>query len=244
MSQPPHLSVVPHVEQSANRLLRALAPADLALLEPHLEPVSLKRGDVMIRPNERIEYTYFPVDCIGSVVAITPEGRRIEVGIFGRDGMSGTSVLLGSDRSPHETFVQVAGAALRIDTEKLIDATRQSQSLHQLLLRYVETFQVQVAHTALSHGSYTIEERLARWLLMCYDRLDGDDLPLVHEFLALMLGVRRSGVTLALQILEGAGVIHAKRGVITVWDRAKLEEIAGGSYGVPEAEYRRLIGEF
>jgi CRP-like cAMP-binding protein len=111
-------------------------------------------------------------------------------------------------------------------------------------LRYVEAFQVQVAHTALSHGSYTIEERLARWLLMCHDRLDGDDLPLVHEFLALMLGVRRSGVTLALQILEGAGVIHAKRGLITVHDRAKLQEIAGGSYGVPEVEYRRLIGEF
>jgi CRP-like cAMP-binding protein len=243
MSQGPHLTVVPEVERSENRLLRALSPGDLALLEPNLEPVSLKRGDVLIRPNERIEHIYFPVDCIGSVVAITPEGRRIEVGIFARDGMSGTSVLLGSDRSPHETFVQVPGAALRMDTDKFTDATRKSQSLHQLLLRYVEAFQVQVAHTALSHGSYTIEERLARWLVMCHDRLDGDDLPLVHEFLALMLGVRRSGVTLALQMLEGAGVIHAKRGLVTVRDRAKLLEIAGGSYGVPEAEYRRLIGE-
>ena len=244
MSQPPHLSVVPQVQSSANRLLRALGPDDVNLLAAHLEPVSLKRGDVMNHPNERIEHVYFPVDCVGSVVAVTREGRRIEVGIFGRDGMSGPSVLLRSDRSPHESFVQIPGAALRMDADKLTDATRQSRPLHQLLLRYVEAFQVQVAHTALSHGSYTIEERLARWLLMCQDRLDGDDLPLVHEFLALMLGVRRSGVTLALQILEGARVIHAKRGVITVRDRAKLLEIAGGSYGVPEAEYRRLIGEF
>jgi CRP-like cAMP-binding protein len=244
MPQPPHLTVVARVERSANRLLRALGPDDLNLLAAHLEPMEIDRGHVMIRPNERIEHVYFPVDCIGSVVAITPEGRRIEVGIFGRDGMSGTSVLLGSDRSPHESFVQIAGTALRMDADKFIEATRQSRSLHQLLLRYVETFQVQVAHTALSHGSYTIEERLARWLLMCHDRLDGDDLPLVHEFLALMLGVRRSGVTLALQIVEGAGVIRAKRGLITVRDRAKLLEIAGGSYGVPEAEYRRLIGEF
>jgi CRP-like cAMP-binding protein len=244
MSQPPHLNVVAKVERSSNRLLRALAPDDLALLERHLEPVSLKRGDVLIRPNERIEHFYFPIDCLASMVAITPEGRRIEVGIFGREGMSSTSVLLGSDRSPHESFIQIAGTALRMGTDTLTDATRQSQSLHQLLLRYVEAFQVQVSYAALSHGSYTIEERLARWLLMCHDRVDGDDLPLVHEFLALMLGVRRSGVTLALQILEGAGVIHAKRGLIRVRDRAKLEEIAGGSYGVPEAEYRRLIGEF
>jgi CRP-like cAMP-binding protein len=243
MSQPPHLSVVPRLERSANRLLQALAPDDLNLLA-ELEPVSLKRGYVMIRPNERIEHVYFPVDCIGSVVATTPEGRRIEVGIFGREGMSGTSVLLGSDRSPHECFVQVPGAALRMEADKFTDATRQSPSLHQLLLRYVEAFQVQVAHTALSHGSYTIEERLARWLLMCHDRLDGDDLPARPRVSRVDAWVRRSGVTLALQILEGAGVIHAKRGLITVRDRAKLQEIAGGSYGVPEVEYRRLIGEF
>jgi CRP-like cAMP-binding protein len=116
--------------------------------------------------------------------------------------------------------------------------------LHQHLLGYVEAFQVQVAHTALSHGSYTLEERLARWLLMCHDRLDGDDLPLVHEFLSLMLGVQRSGVTLALHMLEAGDMIRAKRGLITITDRGKLEDVAGGSYGVPEAEYRRLIGAF
>lgn len=245
MAQPPHLGVVARAHSVAirNRLLAKLSEQDLGLLRPDLSRVSLQRGDVMVAPNTPIEAVYFPEDAIGSVVASTSGGRRIEVGIFGRDGMSGTSLLLGSDRSPHESFSQVAGAAWRISTENLKHAIRRSSALHELLLRYVETFNVQVAHTALSHGSYTIEERLARWLLMCLDRSDGDDLRLTHEFLALMLGVRRSGVTLALHVLEGAGLIRAKRGVITILSREKLEEVAGGSYGVPEAEYRRLIGD-
>jgi hypothetical protein len=116
--------------------------------------------------------------------------------------------------------------------------------LYQHLLRYVHVFDVQVAHTALSHGSYGLEARLARWLLMCHDRLDGNDLPLVHEFLALMLGVRRAGVTETMHLLEGVHAIKATRGLITVLDRDKLEEAAGESYGVPEAELEKLIGPF
>jgi CRP-like cAMP-binding protein len=246
MSQSPHPTLVgqPRASGIRNRLLRTLSADDLSRLQRHLEPVPLRRGDVMIEPNQPIEQVYFPEDAISSVVATTRGGRRIEVGIFGREGMSGTPLLLGSDRTPHESFAQVPGSALRIGVDDLRRAIRQSPSLHQLPLRYVEAFNVQVAHTALSHGSYTLEERLARWLLMCHDRLDGDDLPLVHEFLALMLGVRRSGVTVAVQTLEGAGMIKARRGVIRVLNRETLEEAAGGSYGVPEAEYRRLIGEF
>lgn len=246
MSQPPHLTVVGRAEPASvrNRLLAALSEQDLDLVRPHLSRVELQRGDVMAEPNKPIEHVYFPEEAIGSVVAITPEGRRIEVGIFGRDGMSATSLLLGSDRSPHQSFTQVPGSALHMPAEHLRDVVRQSPSLHGLLLRYIEAFNVQVAHTALSHGSYTIEERLARWLLMCHDRTDGDDLTLTHDFLGIMLGVRRSGVTLSLHMLEGAGMIRAKRGVITVLNRERLEEVAGGGYGVPEAEYRRLIGDF
>jgi CRP-like cAMP-binding protein len=244
MSQPSHLSHVGHPGPIpvVNRLLRTLSGDDLALLKPHLEFMSLERGDVLIQPNQPIAHVFFPEGSIGSVVANTPEGRRIEVGIFGREGMSGTAVLLGTDRTPHETFIQVPGSALRIGTADLRRVIRESPSLHEHLLRYVQAFQVQVSQTALSHGSYTIEERLARWLLMCHDRLDGDDLPLIHEFLSLMLGVQRSGVTAALQSLEAGGMIRAQRGLITITDRAKLEEVAGGSYGISEAEHRRLIG--
>ena len=113
MSQPPHLTVVGRAEPASirNRLLAALSEEDLDLVRPHLSRVELQRGDVMAEPNKPIEHVYFPEEAIGSVVAITPEGRRIEVGIFGRDGMSATSLLLGSDRSPHQSFTQVPGLA-------------------------------------------------------------------------------------------------------------------------------------
>jgi CRP-like cAMP-binding protein len=253
MSHPPHLTIVGHSKPSGirNKLLRSLAADDLALLQPHLEVIQLERGDVMIEPNQPIRHVYFPEDSIGSIVATVADHRRIEVGIFGRDGMSSTSLLLGADTSPHECFTQVPGSSLRLEADALRHAIGQSPSLHQHLLRYIETFQVQVAYTALSHGGFTIEshggftieERLAHWLLMCHDRLDGNDLPLVHEFLSIMLGVRRSGVTIAVQTLEGTGAIKAARGHIIIRDRARLEEAANGSYGVPEAEYRRLFPE-
>ena len=245
MSHPPYLAIVgrPKPTGIRNRLIRSLSVDDLALLQPHLEVVHLERGDVMIEPNQPIRYVYFPEDSIGSIVATVSDYRRIEVGIFGRDGMSGTSLLLGANTSPHETFIQVPGSALRMAADALRHAIRLSPSLHEHLLRYIEAFQVQVAYTALSHGSFTIEERLARWLLMCHDRLDGNDLPLVHEFLSLMLGVRRSGVTIAVQTLEGTGAIKGTRGHIIIRDRKMLEEAANGGYGVPEAVYFSLFPE-
>jgi CRP-like cAMP-binding protein len=224
-----------------NRLLRTLSPEDFGLLQPHLSPIDLKRGDVLIEPNTPIEHVHFPEVGIASIVAVTTDSRRIEVGIYGRDGMSGTAVLLGSNQTPHENFYQVAGSALRMPSAQLRLAIRQSSTLHGLLLRYVQAFQIQTAYTALSNGGYSIEERLARWLLMCHDRIDGDELPLTHEFLGMMLGVRRSSVTLALQMLEGANVIRARRGHTTIVNREKLEEIAGDSYGPPETEYARLV---
>ena len=226
-----------------NRLLRTLSAHDFGLLQPHLSGVTINRGDVIIEPSVPIEQVHFPERGIASIVATTSEnGRRLEVGIYGREGMSGTPLVLGSDTTPHEHFYQVAGASNVIGAHKLSSAIRQSASLNTLLLRYVQAFQVQITYTALSNGGYNIEERLARWLLMCHDRIDGDELPLTHEFLGLMLGVRRSSVTLALQTLEGAHVIDARRGRIKIRNRANLEEIAGESYGVPEAEYARLIG--
>ncbi len=235
---------MPDLSQSSvrNRLLAKLAPEDFHLLLPHLVPVTLNRGDVLVTPNEPIEHVTFLEAGVTSVVANTEGGRRIEIGLTGRDGLAGTPVLLGVDRTPHETFMQVGGAGLRIRTPDLQQALQQSPSIHNLLLRYVQVFTVQTSQTALSNGSHRIEERLARWLLMCHDRLDGDDLPLTHEFIAIMLAVRRAGVTEAINILERQGIIQAKRGNIVVLDRARLEEAAGDSYGVPEAEYRRLIG--
>jgi CRP-like cAMP-binding protein len=225
-----------------NQLLAALSDDDFAILKERLEPVPLSRGNVLIQPNVPIEYVYFFEAGVTSIVANTSGGRRIEIGLAGWDGMAGTPILLGVDRTPHETFMQVSGSALRIKASELRELIQQSPSLNELLLRYVQAFSIQTAHTALSNGSYNIGERLARWLLMCHDRLDGDELPLTHEFIAVMLGVRRAGVTEAMHILEGQHIIRAVRGNILVLDRAKLEEAAGDSYGTPEVEYRRLIG--
>jgi CRP-like cAMP-binding protein len=179
---------------------------------------------------------------IASVVAGTPQGRRIEVGIIGREGLIGLPVLLGTDRTPHACFVQTPGAGWRIQVDALQRALAASAALHQHLLRFVQAFLVQMGQTALVNGSFSLEQRLARWLLMCHDRVDGDGLATTHEFLSLMLSVRRAGVTVALQALEERGLITTKRGQVRVLDRAGLEGVAGDSYGVCEAEYERLIG--
>jgi CRP-like cAMP-binding protein len=147
----------------------------------------------------------------------------------------------GSDRSPHETFIQVPGDGIRIAAAALRDAFEASASLRRLLLRYAQAFSIQVAYTALANGRDSIDRRLARWLVMCHDRVDGDAFPITHEFLALMLGVRRAGVTNALQDLENRKAIKLQRGRIEITDRDQLVKIAGGSYGAAEAEYERLM---
>lgn len=224
-----------------NRLLKAMSLDDFDRLQPHLDPADLPVAQMLIVPNERVEHFYFLEAGISSITAQGANGR-VEVGIVGREGLVGAvPLLLGSDRVPHDHFMQLAGEGLRIGAEALLAATDASPILRRLLLRYVQTEVVQVRQTAFVNGSFNIEARLARWLLMCHDRLDGDDLPLKHEFLAVMLGVQRSGVTLALQNLEGGGRIKARRGRITVIDRERLETLADGSYGAPEAEYVRLI---
>jgi CRP-like cAMP-binding protein len=225
-----------------NRLLATLSPVDFSLLEPQLERVPLPVGVRLLEPNSPIEHVYFLEQGIASVVANTPQGRRIEAGIIGREGLTGIPALLGTDRTPHECFIQTAGEGVRIWADDLRRALAGSASLHQHLLQFVQAFMIQMGQTALSNGCHTLEQRLARWLLMCHDRVDGGDLSTTHEFLSLMLGVRRAGVTVALQVLEVRGLIATKRAQITVLDRAKLEAVAGDSYGVPEAEYARLFG--
>ena len=235
---------MPDLTQSSvrNRLLAKLCPEDFDLLQPYLEPVTLTRGDVLITPHQPIEHVYFLEAGITSIIANTAGGRRIEIGLTGRDGLAGTPVLLGVDSTPHETFMQIAGSGLRIGTQKLREAIQQSSSLHALLLRYVQAFTIQTSHTALSNGSHKIEERLARWLLMCHDRSDGDEMPLTHDFLSVMLAVRRPSVTTALHVLEGNRFISAERGYITMRRRDAMEEFASAAYGQAEQEYRDLIG--
>jgi len=224
-----------------NRLLASLSSEDIATLQPHLEPVPLAVRQVLIEPNTAIEHIYFPEAGMASVTN-NSSGGKIEVGVVGREGMVGLPIVLGIDQTPYEHFMQIAGHGWRIAVQDLEQAMAESSSLHRQLLRYAQASHVQVSETAFANANSDVEARLARWLLMCHDRVEGDDIPLTHEFIAMMLGVRRPGVTVALHVLEGMQVIRAKRGVITVLDREKLEELADEAYGLSEAEYTRLIG--
>jgi CRP-like cAMP-binding protein len=224
-----------------NRLLNSLSPADLSLLRPLLKPIDLPMEMVLEVPNEPIPLVYFPESGIASVVA--GEGARIEVGLIGREGMSGLSIVMGDDRSVNSTFMQGGGAGFRVSTKDFGRALQKSDTLRLSLLRYAQVFSTQVAQTAVANGRAKLEARLARWLLMAHDRFDHEAFPFTHKFLALMLGVRRPGVTVALHFLEGYGLIKATRGLIAVVDRKGLEAHADASYGVPEAEYERLIGK-
>ena len=227
-------------EISPNRLLSSLGGRDRTLLAASLSPIDLPLGTVLEEPNEPIENVYFLESGIASVVAGTSD--LIEVGLIGREGMTGLSIVMGDDRSVNRTFIQAAGSGLRMPAKNLSLAMDKSKTLRLGLLRYAQVFAVQVAQTALSNGRDKIEARLARWLLMAHDRFDRNDFPFTHHFLALMLGVRRPGVTTTLHVLEGNGLIKARRGLITVINRKGLEVRARRSYGMPEAEYDRLIG--
>lgn len=219
-----------------------LSPADMAAVQPLLEPVTLKAHQVLESPNEAVEFAYFPEEGITSMIATDSDKRRLEAGPFGREGMSGIPLLLGTDRSPHETRVQLAGVAHRIRAQDLRRTLADRPAVQTLCLRYVHAFTIQTAHTLLSAALAVVELRLARWILMLHDRLDGDDLAITHDFMALMLSVRRPGVTVALHVLEGEGLVRSTRGRLHIRDRVGLEKRCGSFYGVPETEYARLIG--
>ncbi|HKB96919.1 MAG TPA: Crp/Fnr family transcriptional regulator [Rhizomicrobium sp.] len=228
---------------SRNLLLAALAPPDFALLQPDLETMDLPVRRQLELRNRPIEFVYFLHSGLASMVVSAGANHNIEVGIVGSEGMTGLAILLESERPWCETFIQTAGTAWRLPAESLRAAMAQSHPLRRVLLRYANFLVSQMAYTALANGRYKIEERLARWLLMADDRADGNAIHLTHEFLALMLGARRAGVTNALSEFQRRGVLRVKRGVIGILDRGGLEEAANGSYGVPEAEYQRLFGQ-
>jgi CRP-like cAMP-binding protein len=227
---------------SANHLLSTLPARDLALLQPHLSHVRLELRRPIEDANAPIKHVYFPDEGIVSVVADGSRGRQSEIGLIGREGMTGINVVMGNDRSPHQAYVQVAGRGQRMSADSLRQAMRESPPMRETFLHFAQAFMVQTAHTAVANGRANIEQRLARWLLMAHDRLDGNELPLTHEFLALMLNVRRAGVTIALQALSANGLISANRGLLTVIDRRGLNAAANGLYGIPEDEYQRLTG--
>jgi CRP-like cAMP-binding protein len=227
----------------ANRLLAAMGPEDLARIEPHLRYVELPVAEYLETVGERAEFLYFIERGVASVVASNAKGRQIEIGLIGREGVTGVPVLLGDSISNHSTYMQIGGAGHKVPASIILDAMRQSTRLRDQLARFAHTLMIQTAHTALANGRANLLERLSRWILMAHDRVEGNVLPITHVFLGLMLGVRRAGITLALHELEGRKLIKAARGQVTVIDRRGIEQMTNGFYGQPEREYARLHGD-
>ncbi|MHA6299282.1 Crp/Fnr family transcriptional regulator [Devosia sp. CAU 1758] len=225
-----------------NLLLAAIPEDDFSELSRHLEPLDLPKDFRMSEIGRPMPYAYFPEAGIGSVVFRSPEGQSVEAGIFGRDGFGPTAISAQVDRCPCDIFMQVSGHGFRIETRVLRQMMAQNAAIQQVIQLSVYLQGVQTSHTALSNAVHHVNERLARWLLMCHDRWDSDEIPITHEFISLMLAVRRPSVTTALHVLEGNHLIKAERGNITIRDRTSLEEFAADAYGAPENEYRRLLG--
>jgi CRP-like cAMP-binding protein len=219
-----------------------MSSADRDRLAPNIETIELDVRQILEAPGEVISHVYFVENGLVSIVGTAPQGHRIEIGMVGCEGMSGVGIVLGDDRSPNETMVQSAGSALRISTRSLREAMAASPSLAGILLRYAHVFMIQSGQTALANGRGRLDERLARWLLMWDDRIRPEHLTVTHEFLALLLGVRRPGVTDTMNDLEGRGLIRSSRGKVLLLNREGLKLAANGFYGIPEAEYDRALG--
>ena len=227
-----------------NHLLNAMTADDRERLFARMERIDLHRGLVLVEQDAPAGPLYFMEDGIASVV-ICDGKNRVEIGIIGKEGAVGTAALLGQRRARAESFIQVDGrSALKIGLDDMCAAFRDSVGIRDLMLAFVHCYTLQVSHAVLSGAQYSMEARLARWLLMCHDRMEGDQIALTHEFMAQMISAQRSGVTVTLHVLEGMGVIRSSRGLVTILDRDKLADLAGPSYGQPEEEYRALIGAF
>lgn len=238
--------MTPIVQASCrNLLLSSLGSEEFALLAPKLRRINLKVDEVLYTAAQPIESACFPEAGIVTVSEILADGTRLGVGHFGYDGFAGWPPLLGCASSPHEVKVTASGGtALRISAGELLEACSASGSIRSQLLRFVQAFVVQLSRTVVSSLTQSVETRLCRWTLMAHDRIDGDEIQVTHDEIAVMLAVRRASVTDALHILEGEGLIRCRRGRVTVRDRGGLLIRAGETYGSFEAEYSRLIAPF
>jgi CRP-like cAMP-binding protein len=235
---------VSQVRQSAvrNRLLAALPPDDFALLAPSLRPVRLDMRQVLHEPERPIAAAYFPQSGMVSLLARLEDGAAQEVGLVGREGVVGLAVALGAESVGTEALVQAEGEALRLGADELRAAFGRGAGLRDLLLRYAQALHAQVTQTAACNGRHAVDERLARWLLMAHDRADGDEFAMTHEFMAMMLGVRRAGVSVAAAVLQKAGVIGYAHGRVMVLDRAGLEAASCECHGAVARQFERLLG--
>ncbi len=226
-----------------NRLLAGLTLAESRRILTHCETLNMSFGTRLCEPNEPLEYAYFPLTSFISLVTELDDHPPLEVGLIGNEGMLGATLALGTRIAPLRAVVQGPGLALRIPVAQLEEQLGESTALLSTLKRYLYTLIMQLSQSAACTHFHAIEPRLARWLLMTHDRAHADHFHLTHEFLAEMLGVRRSGVTIAASALQGRHLIHYSRGEIKVIDRKGLEAAACKCYAAMLNTYGQLVPE-
>ena len=229
---------VPHPYR--NRILASLPAVEMQRLAPHLTPVTLEVNRTLHDAGQTVDTVYFLEEGICSVVVTMQNGNTIEVGITGRDGFVGLPAVLGTGRAPIRNFIQIPGHGFSVKATVLREQAEASSGLRLRLQQAVQGMLAQTAQTAACNRVHELEERLARWLLMCQDRLQDGRLPITHEFLAMMLGTRRTTVTVAAGMLHKAGLITYSRGHVTIQNREGLEHAACECYGTISKEYARL----
>jgi CRP-like cAMP-binding protein len=230
-------------EPLENRLLAALAPADLQRLAPHLELVALPLGEFLYEPGGQLQHAYFPTTAIVSLHYVTESGASAEIAGVGNEGVVGISLFMGGDTTPSSAVVQTAGHAYRLARAVLKREFDRAGPMQRLLLRYTQSLISQMSQTAVCNRHHSVEQQLCRWLLMTLDRVPSGQLVMTQELVASMLGVRREGITEAAGNLQNAGFIRYRRGHIAVLERSGLASRTCECYAVVKNEYDRLFAE-
>ena len=228
--------------QSKNRLLDLLPPEDYERLRPHLQPITFPYKLSLYRADERIEFVYFVETGVASLVNTMKNGDSAEVGTIGNEGIVGLPVIFGDSQAPTSVYMQVAGHGLRMKAKLFWQEMQRSGSLRTVMLHYAHAFFNQVAQSAACNTFHHLEQRCCRWLLMTHDRMQSNEFQLTQEFLAMMLGVQRPGVTLAAGELQRAGMIRYTRGNVTILDHSALMKRSCECYAVSKKEFDRLLG--
>ena len=223
-----------------NTLLAALSDAARLRIFPKLKLVELSLGDVIYESNQSIEYVYFPIDCIISLLYVMVNGSSAKISVVGKEGMAGVTVIMGGESTPNRLIVQSRGRAYRMPAADLKQEFNQNSEIRIITLRFTQPLITQMSQTAVCNRHHSIDQQLCRWLLLSLDRLGSNQLSMTQELIANMLGVRREGVTEAAGKLQKLGVIEYRRGRIDVLDRPKLESLCCECYAVVKRETPRL----
>ena len=229
------------LDQKENHILAALSAAELLRIAPYLEVVHLPLGQVIYKSGCKLNHAYFPTSAIVSLLYDMGNGSTTEIAGVGNEGVLGVALFMGGETMPKYAVVQSDGYAFKLEASRIKKEFSRNGELHHLLLQYTQALLTQISQTAVCNRHHSLDEQLCRWLLLTLDRLNGSELTITQELIANMLGVRRESVTEAAGNLQQAGLIHYRRGHITVLNRKGLEERVCECYQVVKTEFDRLL---